>query len=71
MKGDVLMRPLIEILEDERALGQRLESICRYMLKTDDDEALDILYAQKERTERNLDTVRNEMREYIVKLLEA
>ena len=71
MKGDVLMRPLIEILEDERILNQRLESICRYMLKTDDDEALDILYAQKERTERNLDAARNEMREYIAKLLEV
>lgn len=71
MKGDVLMRPLIEILEEERTLDQRLESICRYMLKTDEDEALDILYAQKERTERNLDAVRNEMRECIVKLLET
>ena len=71
MKGDVLMRPLIEILEDERTLDQRLESIYRYMLKTDDEDLLDILHARKEKTERDLDKTRNEMREYVVKLLEA
>ena len=39
------MRPLIEILEDERAMMQRLESIYRYMLRDDDPEVFDILHA--------------------------
>lgn len=71
MKGDVHMRPLIEILEDERTLTQKLESVHRYMLKTDDTEILDILYAQKEKIESNLGLVRVELREYIVELLDT
>ena len=63
------MRPLIEILEDERTLNQRLESVYRYMFKDDDPEIFDILRAQKERFERDLDKTRNELREYIVELL--
>lgn len=59
------MRPLIEILEDERRLIQRLDSIYRYMLKDDDPEVLDILHAQKEKTELDIDLVHVELREYI------
>lgn len=58
------MRPLIEILEDERTLMQKMESAHRYMLKTDDDETWDILKAQVERVERDLSKVRNEILEY-------
>ena len=68
MKGDT-MRPLIEILEDERALMQKLESIYRYMGKTDDSEALDILNAQREKTEREINKVRTELLDYMEELL--
>lgn len=58
------MRPLIEMLEDERTLIQKMESVRRYMLKTDDNETWDILKAQAERVDRDLSKVRNEIREY-------
>lgn len=63
------MRPLIEILEDERTLNQKLESVYRYMLKDDDPEILDILVAQRKRTEQDLEKTRNELRWYILELL--
>ena len=59
------MRPLMEILEDERTLMQKLESVHRYMLKDDDPEVFDILVAQKERVERDIALVRIEIKEYI------
>lgn len=68
MKGDT-MRPLIEILEDERTLMQKLESIYRYMGKTEDLEILGILNAQKEKTEREINKVRTELLDYMEELL--
>lgn len=65
MKGDVRMRPLIEILEDERKIMLKLESVCRYMLKDDDVEILQIMKAKKDSLERDLGLTRNELREYI------
>jgi DNA-binding ferritin-like protein len=62
------MRPLIEILEDERTLVQKLESVYRYFDKVDDVETFDILRAQKERVERDLDMIRNELKQYIEEL---
>lgn len=59
------MRPLIEILEDERKLMQRLESVYRYMLRDDDPELLELLYAKKNNLERDLGLVRVELKEYI------
>ena len=59
------MRPLIEILEDERNIMQRLESIYRFILRDDDPELLNILYAKKENLERDLGLVRIELKEYI------
>lgn len=59
------MRPLIEILEDERKLLQKLESIYRYTLRTDDTETLDILTGQKKRIERELDKIHKELRVYL------
>ena len=59
------MRPLMEILEDERTLMQKLESIYRYMLRDDDPELLSILHAKKENLERDLGLVRIELKEYI------
>lgn len=62
------MRPLIEILEDERALKQKLESLYRYLIRTDDVETINILQAQRKRVERDLEKTRDEMREYITSL---
>lgn len=70
MKGDVHMRPLIEILEDERTLMLKLESVCRYILKDDDVEILQIMKAKKDSLERDLGLTRNELREYIGGLFE-
>ena len=70
MKGDVFMRPLIEILEDERTLMQKLDSAYRYMSKTDDIETLDILNKRKQIIERDLDKTRGELREYLTELME-
>lgn len=69
MKGDT-MRPLIEILEDERTLMQKMESVQRYLLKTDDTDTTDILYAQLERIERDLDNIHKELMAYIMDLTE-
>lgn len=63
------MRPLIEILEDERMLKHKLESIYRYLVKTDDFETIAILEGQRKRIEKDVDKVRNEMKEYVVELL--
>lgn len=70
MKGDVRMRPLIEILEDERTLMLKLESVYRYMLKDDDAEVFQILKAKKDTLERDLGLVHIELREYIGNLFE-
>lgn len=64
------MRPLIEILEDERALKQKLESLYRYLIRTDDVETISILQAQRKRVERDLEKTRDEMREYVTGLLQ-
>ena len=68
MKGGVFMRPLIEILEDERTLVQKLESVHRYMLRTDDTETIDILVAQERRVNRDLEKVHAEIKEYLINL---
>ena len=64
------MRPLIEILEDERTLTHKQEAITRYLLKTDELELIDILRARDGIVKRDLDKVRNELREYIANLFE-
>ena len=62
------MRPLIEILEDERSLMQRLESIHRFSLKSDDPDYINILRGKKIKVNRKLDLVHAEMRERITEL---
>ena len=64
------MRPLMEILEDERTLMLKLESVHRYILRTDDRETLDILVAQTEKIERDIGLARAELKEYIGELFE-
>lgn len=59
------MRPLIDILEDERRLSQKMESIYRFISRDDDPEMLRILNAKRETLERDLGLVRVELREYI------
>lgn len=63
------MRPLLEILEDERTLMQKLESVYRYLVRTDDCELISVLEGRRKRIEGDLDKVRNELREYIEELL--
>lgn len=65
------MRPLIEILEDERTLTQKLEGVYRYLVRTDDAETINILMAQRSRVEADLEKVRNEMRERLIELLDG
>lgn len=64
------MRPLIEILEDERALKQKIDSVYRYLVRTDDWDTICILKGQLERVERDLAKLRDEMREYVCELCE-
>ena len=64
------MRPLIEILEDERTLMQKLESIHRYLVRTDDCETIDILEAQIKRVENDLEKTRNELKNYLAELID-
>ena len=59
------MRSLIEILEDERVIMQKLESIHRYLLRDDDPELLELLYAKKSVLDRDLGLVHAELKEYI------
>jgi hypothetical protein len=62
------MRPLIDILEDERTLVQKLESIWRYYERADRD-TFEILEAQIIRVDKDLDKVRNELRDYLRTLM--
>lgn len=64
------MRPLLEILEDERTLMQKLESIYRYLVRTDDCETIDILEGQRNRVENDLGRVRNEIKNYLAELID-
>jgi hypothetical protein len=65
----ISMRPLIEILEDERAAIQKLESLYRYLSKHDDPEVLDILMSKKKQVENEITDVRNEIVEYLTETL--
>lgn len=59
------MRPLIEILEDERTLLHKLETVEHYLLRDDDPEVLSILNAQRNKVIQNLDLLHIELKEYI------
>ena len=62
------MRPLMEILEDERALVLKAETIQQNMLRYHGPDVDDILKARMRFVERDLEKVRNELREYIAVL---
>ena len=63
------MRPLIEILEDERRLMQRLESFSKHLLKNTDPEVIELLLAQRGKTKRELVDIQAELGDRIEQLL--
>lgn len=65
------MRPLIEILEDERTLAQKLESVYRYYERAPDKETFEILEARIIRIDKDLEKVRNEIRDYVRTLMDS
>lgn len=62
------MRPLMEILEDERALMLKIDTIYQNLLRYSGHDVDKILFARKDMVERDLEHVRNEIREYIEEL---
>ena len=62
------MRPLMEILEDERMLVLKQDTIYQNMLRYNGPEVNNILMARKDIVERDLELIRNELREYIESL---
>ena len=62
------MRPLMEILEDERMLMLKQDTIYQNMLRYSGPEVDRILIARKDIVDRDLNLVRNEIREYIENL---
>ena len=68
MKGDIPMRPLMEILEDERSLILKADTIRQNMLRYHGPDVDDILRARMRFVENDLGKVRNELREYIAEL---
>lgn len=62
------MRPLMEMLEDERALMLKIDTIYQNMLRYSGPDVDKILSARKDIVERDLEYVRNEIREYIEEL---
>lgn len=63
------MRPLMELLEEERNTIQRLESIYLYLTRADNPEWFDYLYAKRNVLENDLEAIRAELKEYIENLL--
>lgn len=68
MKDDTHMRPLMEILEEERMLMLKLNSVERLISKHFDSDTIEIASEQRVAISRKLDNVRNELRDYIEEL---
>lgn len=64
------MRPLMEILEDERSLMLKLDTIYQNMIRYPGFEAMSVLDTRKRIVEGNLNEIRNELRKYIENLFE-
>ena len=62
------MRPLMEILEDERMLMLKQDTIYQNMLRYNGPEVNNILFARKDVVDRDLRRIRDEIREYIENL---
>ena len=59
------MRPLMEILEDERDLMLKIDTIRQNMIRYPGLEAASILETRKRIVESELTRIRNEIQEYI------
>lgn len=59
------MRTLMDILEDERTLLLKLDTIRQNEIRYGGAEAQEVLRARKEIVKRNLNDIRKEIREYI------
>lgn len=64
------MRPLMDMLEDERKLMQQLESISRYLFKDDDLEVRDLLLVQRAKIKQELVKVQAEIGDKLEQLLD-
>ena len=62
------MRPLMEILEDERMLMLKLDTIRQNMIRYPGYEASNMLEARKRIVQGDLNKIQDEIREYIEKL---
>lgn len=62
------MRPLMEILEDERNLMLKIDTIRQNMIRYPGLEAASILEARKRIVESELTRIRDEIQEYISNL---
>lgn len=62
------MRPLMEILEDERMLMLKQDTIYQNMLRWSGPDVNSVLMARKDIVERDLQEIRKELREYIAEL---
>lgn len=62
------MRPLMEILEDERMLMLKQDTIYQNMLRYNGPDVDKILFARKDIVDRDLKRIRNEISEYITGL---
>ena len=60
----------MDILEDERTLMQRVESVSRYLLKDDAPEGQEILLAQRTKFKRELLNVQDELGKRIEELID-
>ena len=59
------MRPLMEILEDERMLMLKLDTIYQNMIRYPGFEATNMLTTRKRIVEGELNKIKTEIREYI------
>lgn len=62
------MRPLMEILEDERLLMLKLDSVYQNILRYPNEETYELLDAKRAVIRRDLVRVRNEIRGYFEEL---
>lgn len=62
------MRPLMEILEDERTLMLKLDTIRQNMIRYPGFEAMSVLDTRKRIVEGELNKIRDEIQEYISNL---
>jgi hypothetical protein len=60
----------MEILEDERSLMLKLDTIYQNLIRYPDEEIYEVLNARRQIVRRNLDDIHAELRAYIENLFE-